>query len=104
MLGAPPLGLHPASLLELVQGRVERAFAHLQHVTGRLSESLADGPSVHRLESQNPKDQQIEGALKKVGGSTHVVSVTDVKDTIMTLGKQGERVEADSRGSSRASR
>ena len=44
VLGGPPLGADPALLLQLVQGGIERAVAHLQRVLGHLSQALADGP------------------------------------------------------------
>src|SRR5205807_5515937 len=56
-LRGSPLGGDPALLLELVQSRIERAFADLQHIAGDLLQTLADSPTrseEHTSELQSP--------------------------------------------------
>src|SRR5882724_5037960 len=53
VLRLSPLGRDPSLLLELVEGRVERAVAHLEDVLRDRLETLADGPAIHRLEGEH---------------------------------------------------
>src|SRR6185436_18027793 len=85
-----PLGGDPAFLFELVQRRVERAVAHLQHVAGDLLEALADRPGVERLEREDLEDQEVEGALDEIGWFAHKLGYRE-ESTPTTLGNQGER-------------
>jgi len=67
-----PLGLDPALLLELEEGRVERPFAHLKDVARERPQAQADGPAVHRLERQDLQEQEVEGALDEVARLAHI--------------------------------
>jgi outer membrane receptor protein involved in Fe transport len=55
--------LHPA------QRWKQRAGLDLKRAVGDLRDSSRDPETVHRIESQNPEDQHIEGALQEGGGS-----------------------------------
>src|SRR6185503_7541697 len=70
VFGGPPGTADPALLLESVEGRVERALADLQRVTGPLLNALADPPAVHGSKRQRLQNQKVEGALKDVGRCT----------------------------------
>ena len=62
-----PLGFDPSLVLEAMERRVERALVDLQDILGDLLDALGDRPAVQRLGLQRPKDEQVEGAGKKVG-------------------------------------
>src|SRR5262245_22080627 len=59
-----------------MQRWVQRALIDLQHVLGDLLDAFRDRPAVERLGLQRPKDQQVEGAGKKIWNdmSRHRVS------------------------------
>src|SRR5438105_3219151 len=75
-----PFGRDPAFLLELVQRRVERSVADLQHVARDLLQALADGPAVEWLESENFQQQEVESALDEIGwfAQCRISSVTEI--------------------------
>src|SRR5215813_15321021 len=54
-----PLRGDPAVLLELVERRVQRALADLEHLARHLADALRDGPAVHRLERDHLEDEQV---------------------------------------------
>ena len=53
-------------MFQLVQGRIKRSVAHLQHVIRNLFQSLAKSPAVERLEGKNLQNQQIQSALDEI--------------------------------------
>ncbi len=65
-----PLRFDPSLLLQLMQGWVESALAHLKHLTRYLVNALGDSPSVHGFEGNRFQDQQVECALHEVGRFT----------------------------------
>src|SRR5580765_8274110 len=81
VLARPPLGAHPAFLLELVQRRVEGSVADLEDVGGQLLESLPDRPPVHRLEREHLEDEEVQRALHEVVRLAHGVRSLSVTDT-----------------------
>src|SRR4029079_4541986 len=94
-LGSPvvltraPLRRDPTLLLQLVERRVERTVAHLQHVRRQLLEPLADRPAVHRFERQHLEDEKVQRALHQIVRLAHGGSlVTRYEHTVRTLGKQ----------------
>ena len=74
VLALLPLGGDPAVLLELVQRRIERAVADLQHVVRDLPQALADGKAVQRFEREDLQNQQVESALDEIGGFAHLLA------------------------------
>src|SRR5262245_10756934 len=73
-----PLGGDPALVLELVERRIERPFAHLENFPRNLAEPDADSPAVQRLERENLQDQEVECALNQIGRFAHrLPSVTE---------------------------
>src|SRR5664279_222610 len=77
-LRAPPLGRDPPAaaheplILETVEGRVERALIHLQHVVRELADSLRDPPTVQRRGEDGLEDQEIERSLQQISAVGHV--------------------------------
>src|SRR5258708_9261610 len=74
ILGRFPFGCNPALLLQLVQSRVERSVAHLQHVAGYLLQPLTDGEAVQRLKGQDFQQQHVQRALHQIRRFAHYVS------------------------------
>src|SRR5882762_6639289 len=59
-----PLCVDPASLLQPVQCRIQRALLYLQHVLGDLLDAQRNAPAVHGLERQGFQNEQVERALQ----------------------------------------
>src|SRR5205085_3269141 len=89
-----PLGLDPAFLLQLVQGRVERSLAHLQHVSGKRLQPKADGPPMQRLKREDLQEEKVQSALNEVVRFAHLGFRGEYRAT--PLGNQG--VGGDSSG------
>src|SRR5215469_4035547 len=66
ILGRFPLGRDPTLLLQIVQGRVQRSFAHLQYVARHLVQPLTDGDAFHRVKRQNFQQQHVRRALDEI--------------------------------------
>src|SRR5437762_5630012 len=66
------LGCDPALLLQLVQSRVQRSVAHLQHVAGYLFQTLTDSEAIHRLKSENFQQQHVQRALHEIRRFAHL--------------------------------
>src|SRR5262245_9449446 len=62
-----PVGDDPRLVLESVQRRVERTLLDLERLFRDLPDPVCDGPAVKRFEGDDAKDQEVEGALEKVG-------------------------------------
>src|SRR6185437_10130179 len=56
VLGAAPLGPHPALRVEPVQRRVERPLPHLQGALRDQTDALRDAPAVQRLGREGAQD------------------------------------------------
>src|SRR3984957_3506483 len=63
-----PFRLNPSLLFEPMQSGVKCALIHLQNVVRNAANALRNGPTVHGLEGDRLKDEQIESALDEVGG------------------------------------
>src|SRR5262249_32921331 len=72
VLGRLPLRLDPAFLLELVERRIERALADLEHVAGHGPQPQADRPAVQRLERQDLQQEKIESSLDQIARLAHL--------------------------------
>src|SRR5213079_2969488 len=72
ILGCFPLGCNPALLLQLVQSRVQRSVAHLQHIARHLLQSLAYREAVHRFNRQNFQKQHVQRPLHEIGRFAHM--------------------------------
>ena len=67
VLGRAPGGLDPAVQQQPLQGRIQRALAHLQHVVGDGLQVVGDAVAVLRPGGEGLQDQQVEGAREKLG-------------------------------------
>src|SRR5262245_11349968 len=76
VLGRTPFGIDVAVEEQSLQGRIERALAHLEDILREELEPLRDAVSVHRLARENPQNQEIERAGKQVrrNGAGHELS------------------------------
>ena len=72
VIGEAPFSLDPAILFEFVKGGIKGAFADVEDVGGDGAEALAYGPAVEGFEGEDFEEEEVEGALKKVGGFTHI--------------------------------
>jgi hypothetical protein len=52
--------------LQAMQSGVERTLLHLQRVARYLLDALRDGVAVDGSERDHPKDQEVEGSLRKI--------------------------------------
>src|SRR5262245_15088062 len=75
-----PFRRDPALLLQLVQGRIKRSIANLEHSARDLLQTLAHSPAVKRPQSQNLEYQQVQSALYEIGRLAHraMSSVTEI--------------------------
>jgi len=48
----------------------------LRELARHLPDALSDRPAVHRLERQHSKDQQVKGALNKIGWLAHASPIS----------------------------
>src|SRR5437773_6737731 len=62
-----PLRLKPAALFQSVERWIKGPLLHLQHVTGNVLEALGNGVPMDGAERRDLQNQQVEGALQKVG-------------------------------------
>src|SRR2546425_8737213 len=69
-----PLGSNPPAIFQFVQRRIERAVADAQHIAGNLFQTLADGPSIQRLQGQYFENQHVQSPLDEVRRLAHEVS------------------------------
>jgi hypothetical protein len=56
-------------MLEPVQGRVQGTLVDLEHVLGKLLDSLGDCPTMERVLLQRAKDQQIQRSGEQIWGA-----------------------------------
>src|SRR5439155_985186 len=61
-----PLALHPAALLEAVEGGVERALADLEDLAGELLDPAGGGVAVGGAPGEGLEDEQVERPLEEV--------------------------------------
>src|SRR6266576_5463553 len=89
ILGRFPLRRDPTLLFQLVQSRVKRSVAHLQHIARHLLQPLAHREAVHRFKRQNFQQQHVQRALHEIRRFAYSMSsVTEASTS--ALGKQGE--------------
>lgn len=50
-----------------MQGRVQRAMFHLQHVVGAALDGMGDGLAMGGTEQEGLKDQHVQGSLNHFG-------------------------------------
>src|SRR5687767_1845968 len=73
-----PHGSDPPLLLDPVEGRVERALLHVEHLVRHLADALDRAVAVQRPEREGLEDEHVERALEQVGfGAGHVVTSGD---------------------------
>jgi hypothetical protein len=84
-----------ATLLEAVQGGVERSLVHLKHFLGHLPDALSDAPAVHGLKSKGFEDQEVQGALDQMGWFAHWHSpqLSTLNPTPALVNNQGEKTK-----------
>ena len=63
VLGHLPLGLDPSLFAKAVQGGIQRAVFHLEHVLGSGADGHADSVSMLRSPLQGAQNQHVQGAL-----------------------------------------
>src|SRR5262245_37178398 len=73
-----PLSAQPSFLFEFVEGGVQRPIAHLQILARHLTQPLADGPRMERLERDDGEEEEIQRSLDEICGLGHLPSVTEV--------------------------
>ena len=66
-----PFGLNPPLLLETMQRGIRRTLMDLQDFVRNLTNAWRDAPAVRALEREPPQNQEVEGALDKVGWLSH---------------------------------
>src|SRR5262245_49150128 len=91
-----PLCAQPPFLFEFVEGGVQRSIAYLQIVARHLTQPLADGPRMERLERDDGEEEEIQRSLDEVGGLGHLPSVTEVTLQRLPSVSKGKRLECDS--------
>ncbi|HEX7363312.1 MAG TPA: hypothetical protein VF283_22710 [Bryobacteraceae bacterium] len=78
-----------------MQSRIKRALLHLQNIARNLLNTLRDGIAVHRAESGDLQNEQIERALRKVGlRKKHKASPNSLLDGLLRQ-QDRERERAD---------
>src|SRR3954463_4627909 len=80
VLTNPPLGGDQSALLQLVEGRVERPFLHLQHVARAVLDPARDPVAVGRRPREGLEDHEVERALQEIHAFVHSSSALRGED------------------------
>jgi hypothetical protein len=65
-LGGLPAGTKQLFIFQTMERGVERALLDLEYVPRDLPDSLRDGVAVNRSKCDDPRDEEVEGSLRKI--------------------------------------
>ena len=88
VLGRAPERRDPAAILEAVQGRVERAVLHLEHLVRPTLDRMRDGVAVCGPDTERLQDEQVERSLEELtlhGRRFHVSALASSLQKIIYL-------------------